>query len=136
MADTKPLENNRNLDFVDRALRPEKYPVIKNPDGSVSTLKMASGETSGGKQIVYPTIVNKDNKLVDLGPHPAPLIHAEKTGQYIEFPTQQAALKFGSTGYKEAAAAMRPQTSAAAPGAYSLAPKNVDNSGLTKEPLP
>ena len=39
MADTKPLADNRHLDFVDRVLRPEKYPVINNPDGSYSTHK-------------------------------------------------------------------------------------------------
>jgi hypothetical protein len=128
MADSKPLKNNRNLDFVDRVLRPEKYTVVNNPDGSVSTHKMSSGEI-GGKQIVYPTIVNVDNKLKDLGPREA-IRHADKTGEYIQFKTQPEAEKFGSTGYKEAATAMRPQTSAAAPGTHSLAPP------MVKPPIP
>ena len=118
----KTLQDNRHLDFVDRVLRPEKYPVIHNEDGSVSTHRMASAEFDG-KPVVYPEIVRKpgEDTLTHLSRDEAAQ-HAKETGEYITLPTNEDALKFGSTGYKEAATQLRKQTSAAPPGDYSLAP--------------
>ena len=49
------LEANKDVPFVDRILNPDKYPVQKNKDGSISTHLMAYGE-SDGEYVVYPTL--------------------------------------------------------------------------------
>ncbi|CAO0822430.1 hypothetical protein DFAR_3060003 [Desulfarculales bacterium] len=100
---TKVLQDNQHLDFVDRIMKPEQYPVIENPDGTVSTHKMASGEVNG-KNIVYPTIVRDkvSGELRELPPQEA-MKYAADTGEHISFPTREEAERFGSGGYKEAA---------------------------------
>jgi hypothetical protein len=117
---TKHLQDNRHLDFVDRVLRPEKYPVINNPDGSYSSHLMSSAEV-GGKNIAYPTIVRKPGQdaLTKLSPDEA-VKYAMKTGEHIAFPTAQEADQFASGGYKTAAEKLRQTTTAAPEGAYPL----------------
>jgi hypothetical protein len=91
------LVSNESKDFVKRILRPEKYPVIKNKDGSVSTHKMSWGEADG-KYRVYPTIVNKNGRLKRLSDKRA-WDYANKTGEYIEFSSPEEADRF-SKDYK------------------------------------
>lgn len=113
---TKHLQDNRHLDFVDRVLKPEKYPTIKNDDGSYSTHLMSSSD-----DIAYPEIVRKpgEDAVTRLSPQEA-REHARKTGEFIKFKTPEEADQFASGGYKTAAEQLRKTTSAAPEGAYPL----------------
>ena len=51
------LKANKDIPFVKRILEAGKYPVKKNPDGSVSTHLMGYGEADG-KYFVYPSKEN------------------------------------------------------------------------------
>jgi hypothetical protein len=115
---TRHLSDNRNLDFVDRLLRPEKYPVLKNDDGSISTHLMAS---SGN--IAYPTLVRKpgEDNLTKMSPGDA-YRHAINTGEHIKFDTPEEAAQFAEGGYKPAAAELRKTTSASLAAEHPLAP--------------
>jgi len=95
---TKAIENNKNLDFVKRMIHPGDYPVINNPDGSVSTHKM-SYASKGDKFIVYPTIVNKDGELIEMSSQDA-MNYAVKNKQYIEFDDENKAELFSLGAWK------------------------------------
>jgi len=97
------LQDNSHLNFVQRILTPEKYPVMDRPDlgpGSYSTHLM-SWSTAGDKNIVYPEIIQdpKTNKLKMLTPDEA-VNHAIKTGEYLNFKTPKEADEF-SKNYKQ-----------------------------------
>lgn len=93
------LEHNKHLDFVRRLMNPRMYPAIDNPDGSYSSHLMSSAEVDGNN-IAYPMIVydRRANKLNKLTPKDA-FSYALKTGEYISFPTPEAAEQF-ATKYK------------------------------------
>jgi len=44
-------------EFVDRINNPEKYPFIRNKDGSISTHRMAAEVDEKGNWYAFPTIV-------------------------------------------------------------------------------
>ena len=92
------LKTNKDKNFVDRLFNPDKYPDIKNPDGTYSTMKMRSSDN-----IAYPTIVynEKTKKLKELSPKEA-YAYAISTGEYIEFPSEEEANDFAANGYKKA----------------------------------
>ncbi len=92
------LESNKDKNFVDRLYNPEKYPVINNPDGTFSTMKMASSDN-----IAFPTIVynKKNQKLIELSPEEA-YNYAMKTGEFIELNSDEEAADFAANGYKKA----------------------------------
>lgn len=93
------LEENKNLNFVQRMVNPDKFPAIKNADGSVSTHKMSSGEISG-KNIVYPTIIQEGDQLKQL-PEKEAIEHAIKTKEYIAFPDKKSAEDFAEGAWKK-----------------------------------
>jgi hypothetical protein len=96
------LKANASKNFVKRIMNPKNFPVIDNGDGSVSTHRMASGETDG-RFIAYPTITqDKDGSLRQREDRDA-FNHAMKTGEFIEFNTDQEAREFAEGGYKVAA---------------------------------
>lgn len=47
------LINNQDKNFIQRIIKPNRYPVIKNQDGTYSTHLMSSAEVDG-KGIAYP----------------------------------------------------------------------------------
>lgn len=53
-------QRNRNLNWVDRGLNPDKYPVIENEDGTISTHRLAYSTGDNGEAYVYPTIIQND----------------------------------------------------------------------------
>ena len=77
------LGKHKDKDFVKRILYKDKYPVINNDDGSVSTHLMSWGETDG-RYLVYPTIVNGKEGLRKLEMDEA-FRHALGSQEYIEF---------------------------------------------------
>lgn len=93
------LNRHSNLNFVQRVMSPDKFPVINNPDGSVSTHKMAWG-SYGNQHVVFPTIVydEKTGTLKDLGKEA--FDYAIKNKQYIPFNNPKEAESF-SINYKK-----------------------------------
>lgn len=91
------LLKNRKKDFINRIIRVNDFPVLKNRDGSVSTHSMSYGELDG-KYYVYPTVVYRDGKMQRLGPDTA-WTQAFTTGDYLEFDNEEDAADF-SREYK------------------------------------
>lgn len=83
--------------FVQRMYNPEKS--IANPDGSFSTHKMASAEVDG-KHIAFPTIVEKNGKLVELPVNEA-IDYALANNEYAQFGAAKDAEWWASGGYKK-----------------------------------
>ena len=91
----------QNLNFVQRYLFPSQYPDIDNKDGSRSSHRMADAETDG-KYVAYPTIIqDKKGKLKQLEDDEA-FEYAMQTGEFLEFPSQEAASEYAANGYKKA----------------------------------
>ena len=94
------LSQHENKDFVQRILNPKKYPSIPAEGGKRATHKMMWGEADG-KFFVYPSIIHKKGKLVDLGVKSNKAMeHALTSGEYIRFSTAKEAEQF-SKGYKK-----------------------------------
>lgn len=83
--------------FVQRINNPTKF--IQNPDGSKSTHKMASAEVDG-KHIAFPTIVEKNGKLVELPINDA-IDYALRNNEYAEFAKAEHAQWYADGGYKK-----------------------------------
>lgn len=93
------LEKNAHMNFVQRILQPEKYPVLDNGDDTHSTHLMSYSE-SDGKYVVYPSIIQYPNgKLQGLDPDRA-YNHAMQTGEHISFDSEKEAEWF-SQNYKK-----------------------------------
>ena len=89
------LKANKDIPFVKRILEAGKYPVKKNPDGSVSTHLMGYGE-AGGKYFVYPALQYKDGKW-KISHDPS---DALKTKNVIWFPSEKEASVFAKGSWK------------------------------------
>lgn len=85
------LKKNKSKNFVQRLLKPEGQQTIKNPDGSVSSHSMASGDSK-----VWPTVIKdkRMNRLYRLSGKAAAK-YAATTGEYIKFKTDEEATDFG-----------------------------------------
>lgn len=85
------LNKHRNLNFVQRILKPEGQQTIKNPNGSESSHSMASGD---GR--VFPTVIKdkRQNRLYRLSGKAAAK-YAATTGENIQFKTDEEATEFG-----------------------------------------
>jgi len=90
------LKKNQNKNFVQRILKPEGQQKIANPDGSVSTHSMASGDAK-----VFPTVIKdkRNNRLYRLSGKAAAK-YADATGEHIKFKTDAEATDFGKN-YKK-----------------------------------
>jgi hypothetical protein len=95
------LEANARKNFIQRARYPELAPVIHNPDGTISTHRMASGEADG-RYYAYPTIVQdpRTKALRHLGGREA-FDYAMRTGEHVAFPSAEEAEAFATGGYKQ-----------------------------------
>lgn len=89
-----------NKNFVRRYMMPENFPAISNPDGTVSTHRMASAEVDG-RNIAYPMIIQDPatGKLTPLDDDQA-FDYALRNNEYLTFPDQQSAQAFAEGGYK------------------------------------
>jgi len=99
---TSILRQNASKNFVQRVLRAKEYPVMKNKDGSVSTHLMAAEiDEKTGKNIVFPTMIqDKKSEALKQMELRAAQQYAIDSGEYIDFPTLDEAVKF-SQSYKE-----------------------------------
>lgn len=94
------LNRNRNLNFVDRAINPESYPVIQNKDNTVSTHLMSYATDDNANAYVYPEIIYNNNQLQHLSPDAAQ-DYAFDNNQYIKTQSPKLAEYFSSVGYKK-----------------------------------
>ena len=85
--------------FMDRVNNPDRYPVINNEDGSISTHMMANGSVDG-KAVAYPTIqMMPDGTLKQFQPREA-LDRALENKNVKWFDSDDEALNWASKGYK------------------------------------
>ncbi len=89
------LNQNKNLNFVQRIRNPVK--TIDLGNGQTGTHLMAYDPKS---KRAFPTIVERDGKLVKLNEGDEAYNYANKTGEYITFKTSEDAKKFANNGYK------------------------------------
>ena len=54
-------ERNRHLNWIDRGLNPDKYPVMNNEDGTVSTHLLSYVTGDNGEAYIYPTIIQQED---------------------------------------------------------------------------
>lgn len=93
------LKKHQNKNFVQRILNPGISPVIRNPDKTISTHRMAVSEADG-KYYVYPTIqYDKVEGLRQFNDRDA-FNRALDTSEFIVFDDFQKALDF-SKEYKK-----------------------------------
>ena len=95
------LDANKEKNFVQRIMNPEKYPTIDLGDGSVGTHLMSSAEF-GNKNVVFPLIVQdpQTGQLTKFDDFRQAADYAKKTGEYIPFNTREEAEWFGKN-YKD-----------------------------------
>jgi hypothetical protein len=86
------LNKNSSLNFVQRILNPNIFPVQDNQDGSYSTHLMGYSKV-GKEYLAYPTIIQRPDtgELHNFGEHQAAIEYALKTGEYIPFGNQEEA---------------------------------------------
>jgi hypothetical protein len=87
-------------EFVDRVRNNQNYPVINNPDGSVSTHRMAAESDANGNWYVFPTIQMQDGKLIEYYDSREAMDAAFKTGNILRAPNKQSALNYAEGAYK------------------------------------
>ena len=102
------IDQNSGLNFVQRMLEPNKWPVIQNQDGSYSTHLMAWDQDQKGP-FVFPTIIWDGKKLKKLSMDEA-WRHARLTGEMIRVNSPEEAEWFSSRGYKLGAGSGLPET--------------------------
>ncbi len=89
------LKENASVPFVKRILEPEKYPVKKNPDGSISTHLMGSAQIDG-RHFAFPTLrLQGDDLVEDKSP-----MTAYRTGNVVFFDTAEEADEFARGSWK------------------------------------
>ena len=92
---TATVDSNKDVPFVRRILNPAQYPSVQNPDGTVSSHRLATAEIDG-KTIVYPTLRYTEDKLIeDHDPGTA-----LTSGNYIAFEDPAAAQRFAEGSWK------------------------------------
>ncbi len=98
------IEKNKDKNFIQRLMNPEKYPRIERPDlGSEAySTHLMSYSRVGDKYIVFPEIVyNPETKtLKRFGDLKKAVDYALKTGEYIPFDKEEDADWF-SSNYKK-----------------------------------
>lgn len=101
MIQSPTIPSDSKLNFEQRVLKPNSYPVIRNEDGSESTHRMAYGEVDG-RYVAYPTIVQRGKaaQLTQLGDREA-FEYAMGTGEHRVFRTEDEAKAYAEGGYKK-----------------------------------
>lgn len=96
----KKLREYKSLNFVDRIINKDKYPILDLGNGNYATHKMGYSTNDEGA-VVYPNVIysKEENKLIELPPDEA-YKHAIETGEYIPFESENDADWF-SRNYKK-----------------------------------
>ena len=83
------LEQNKDMNFVQRINHPEAFPKLyDNPGGffgESSTHSMAAEVDEKGEWFVYPTVVPKGDGSLRRMTNPEAAAHAKSTGEQISF---------------------------------------------------
>jgi hypothetical protein len=95
-------QRNKNIDWVDRALNPDKYPVdnqneFTDEDGKIISHKLAYGTGDNGEAYVYPTVIYRDGKLIQLSDNEA-MENSFREGQSIMIPNIELAEYYSQNG--------------------------------------
>ena len=94
------MPKKKQPEFVDRINNPNKYPYIKNKDGSVSTHRMAAEVDEKGNWVVFPTIQFDGKKLVQFKNNREAMGNAITSGNFLQMPSKEKALSYAKGGYK------------------------------------
>jgi len=95
------VAKKKQPEFLDRIKNPEKYPVIENKDGSISTHRMAAEVDEGGNWYVFPTIVMLDSgELYQFDDPDQAREYNFKTGNFLQMDSKKEALTYAKGGYK------------------------------------
>lgn len=95
-----PIYRNKP-EYIDRANNPQNYPVINNPNGSISTHRMAAEVDENGNWYTFPTVQMIDGNLVEFNDSRKAMEQAFKTGNILKAPNKEAALRYANGGYKQ-----------------------------------
>jgi len=88
-------------EFVDRINNPEKYPFIRNKDGSISTHRMAAEVDERGNWMVFPTIVMlPSGELYQFENNQKAMEYARRTGNFLPMKGKDEAITYAEGGYK------------------------------------
>jgi len=98
------LQENKNLPFVDRVLKPSNYPVPSLLDENrMQTHMMSAEQDEDGNWIVFPNVIMQKGKYKKFKTVKSAIKNAKKTGNLISFGkgenAKQKALNF-SINYK------------------------------------
>jgi len=95
-------EKKQGPEFIERIMNPDKYPYIKNEDGSISTHRMAAEVDEDGNWFVFPTIVQlPSGKLKQFEDQYQAMAYNLRTGNYLPMSSKDEALKYAKGGYKK-----------------------------------
>lgn len=91
-------QRNKHLNWVQRALEPDKYPFIKNEDGTVSSHRLVYSTGDEGEAYVYPTIIQQeDGSLKELDENEA-WEYARSTKTAMRVPNVKLAEYYSQNG--------------------------------------
>jgi len=91
--------------FIDRINNPEKYPFLKNKDGSISTHRMAAEVDEEGNWFVFPTIIQTPGgSLHEFKDSQLAMDYAIRTGEALPMGSKKEALSYSKGGYKKGTA--------------------------------
>ena len=92
-----------NPEYLNRVLKPEKYPFLKNKDGTVSTHKMVAEKDEKGNWFAFPTIVQlPDGTLHKFTDRSQAMSYNLRTGNFKAFKkNKDKAIEYAKGGYKK-----------------------------------
>ena len=98
------MSKKEQPEFIDRILNPQKYPYLKNKDGSISTHEMAAEVDEDGNWFVFPTIQYDGKNLRRFKSNEEAMKNAFKTNNFLAMPSKKEALEYAKDGYKKGTA--------------------------------
>ena len=98
------MAKKKQPEFVDRINNPDKYPYIKNKDGSVSTHRMSAEVDENGNWFVFPNIQFDGKKLIQFKTNQEAMENAIATGNFLKMPSKEKAIDYARGGYKKGTA--------------------------------
>jgi len=98
------MAKKKEPEFVDRIKNPEKYPYLKNKDGSISTHEMAAEVDEDGNWFVFPTIQYDGKELKRFNSNSEAMDSALKTGNFLKMTSKKEAIDYAKGGYKKGTA--------------------------------